>query len=134
MEIILVLLYGVLSLASFFVIALAANRLWVGVVGATILAVIFFKLQDKPFRLIKNLLSKLSVNKKYLSYKKFLETIKWLLDKKYFTKVVLVVIVLLLILLIWINTSSYAKSVWETKINNFTGIGCNRSNVYSLCK
>ncbi len=68
------------------------------------------------------------------SLNKFLQIIKKIVDQKYFARVILIIIVLLQILLLWLNRFSYTKGGWETEINNFTGIGCERFNVYKPCK
>lgn len=69
-------------------------------------------------------------NKINLVYKKIIQFCRTVLDKKYFTKTMLLIIAFLLLVLIWLNRYSYSASVdshdevagW--RINNFTGVGC----------
>ncbi len=65
---------------------------------------------------------------------KWIKIAKSILDKRYFTKIILIIIVLLLCLLIWLNRYSYSPLGWGAKVNNLTGQGCSKILVFPQCK
>lgn len=53
--------YAFVSLIVFFALCLVTNTLWVGILGAVLSAILFYKIQGKPSVLIKKLFIGISV-------------------------------------------------------------------------